>query len=85
MPASHQSMFETFFSSNYLQFTSFYFKKELLIIPLFGWYLKKIGSISIARDKVTKDNLNFFQDIKKIVNNSNRPIIIFPQATRVLP
>ena len=46
---------------------------------------KKIGSISITRDKVLKDNLGFFKNITKIVKNSNRPIIIFPQATRVLP
>ena len=46
---------------------------------------KKIGSISINRDKITKENLNFFDDIFKVIENSNRPLIIFPQATRVLP
>ena len=60
-------------------------KKELLLIPIFGWYLKKIGSISIKRNKITKDNLGFFDDIVKIVYTSNRPLIIFPQGTRVLP
>ena len=47
--------------------------------------LKKIGSISVKRDKITKENLSFFDDISKAVENSNRPLIIFPQATRVLP
>ena len=47
--------------------------------------MKKIGSISIKRDKTTKDNLSFFDDISKTVISSNRPLIIFPQATRVLP
>ena len=56
-----------------------------MIIPIFGWYLKKIGSISIKRNKVTKDNLSFFEDISKIMATSNRPLIIFPQGTRVLP
>ena len=46
---------------------------------------EKIGSISIKRNKVTKENLSFFDDIYKIINNTNRPLIIFPQATRVLP
>ena len=63
----------------------FILKKELLIIPIFGWYLKKIGSISIKRNKITKDNLGFFDDISKQVNNSERPLIIFPQGTRVSP
>ena len=83
--SSHQSMFETFFLQTIFNSPIFILKKELLYIPIFGWYLKKIGSISINRNKVTKDNINFFQNISKVVKSSNRPIIIFPQATRVLP
>ena len=83
--ASHQSMFETFYLQTIFKSPVFILKKELLMIPIFGWYLKKIGSISIRRNKVTKDNLGFFDDISKIINNSNRPIVIFPQGTRVLP
>ncbi len=83
--ASHQSMFETFYLQTIFNSPVFILKKELLLIPIFGWYLKKIGSISIKRNKVTRDNLGFFQDISKIITNSDRPLIIFPQGTRVLP
>ena len=83
--ASHQSMFETLFLQTVFDFPIFILKKELLQIPIFGWYLKKIGSISINRNKTTKDNLNFFENISKIVNKSDRPLIIFPQGTRILP
>ena len=83
--SSHQSMFETFFLQTIFKSPVFILKKELLHIPIFGWYLKKIGSISIQRDKVTKDNLGFFDKISKMINKSDRPLIIFPQATRVLP
>ena len=83
--ASHQSMFETFYLQTIFNFPIFILKKELISIPIFGWYLKKIGSISIKRNKVSKDNLGFFDEIKKTVNNSKRPIIIFPQGTRVKP
>ena len=83
--ASHQSMFETFYLQTIFNSPVFILKKELLLIPIFGWYLKKIGSISIKRNKVTKDNLGFFKDISKIISNSKRPLIIFPQGTRVLP
>ena len=83
--ASHQSMFETFFLQTIFNSPVFILKKELLLIPIFGWYLKKIGSIAIKRDKITKDNLGFFNQISKIINSSDRPLIIFPQATRVLP
>ena len=83
--ASHQSMFETFYLQTIFNSPVFILKRELLLIPIFGWYLKKIGSISIKRNKVTKDNLGFFEDISKILKDSNRPLIIFPQGTRVLP
>ncbi len=82
--SSHQSMFETFYLQTIFNSPVFILKKELLFIPIFGWYLKKIGSISIRRNKVTKDNLSFFEDILSITNNSNRPLIIFPQGTRML-
>ena len=83
--ASHQSMFETFYLQTIFNSPIFILKKELLLIPIFGWYLKKIGSISIQRNKITKDNLGFFKSISKSVTTSNRPLIIFPQGTRVLP
>ena len=83
--SSHQSMFETFYLQTIFNSPVFILKKELLLIPIFGWYLKKIGSISIKRNKVSKDNLGFFDDVKKIITNSERPLIIFPQGTRVLP
>ena len=83
--SSHQSMFETFYLQTIFNSPIFILKNELLKIPIFGWYLKKIGSISINRNKITKDNLGFIEKIKYSVENSKRPILIFPQATRVLP
>ena len=81
--ASHQSMFETFFLQTIFNSPVFILKKELLMIPIFGWYLKKIGSISIKRNKVSKENLSFFYDISKQIHSSDRPLIIFPQGTRL--
>ena len=83
--SSHQSMFETFYLQTIFNSPVFILKKELLRIPIFGWYLKKIGSISINRNKTTKDNLSFFNDISEIISQSSRPLIIFPQGTRTLP
>ena len=83
--ASHQSMFETFYLQTIFNSPVFILKKELLMIPVFGWYLKKIGSISIKRNKISKENLSFFDDISKQINSSDRPLIIFPQGTRLSP
>ena len=81
--SSHQSMFETFFLQTIFNSPVFILKKELLKIPIFGWYLKKIGSIYIDRNKITKENLGFFDQISYLIRSSNRPLIIFPQATRL--
>jgi len=81
--SAHQSLLETFILQAPLQYPIFILKKELLKIPLFGWYLKKIGSIDIVRDTTTKDNLNFFEKVKNNIETSKRPLLIFPQGTRV--
>ena len=81
--SAHQSMFETFALQAVLDYPVFILKKELLKIPLFGLYLKKIKSIEIVRDTTTKDNLNFFDKVAYIIKNEKRPLLIFPQGTRV--
>ena len=81
--SAHQSMFETFALQSVLDYPIFILKKELLKIPLFGLYLKKIKSIEIVRDTTTKENLSFFDKVASIIKNEDRPLLIFPQGTRV--
>ncbi len=80
--SSHQSIFETFFLQTIFDNSVFILKKELTKIPLFGWYLKKMGCISINRNRISKDNLNFSEQVKKILQDDRRTLIIFPQGTR---
>ena len=81
--SAHQSMFETFALQIPLDGPIFILKKELLSIPLFGWYLRKIGAIAIVRETTTKENLNFFDKVKERIEKTKRPLLIFPQGTRV--
>jgi 1-acyl-sn-glycerol-3-phosphate acyltransferase len=83
--SAHQSMFETFALQIPLDGPIFILKRELLNIPLFGWYLRKIGSIAIVRDTTTRENLNFFDKVRERIEKSKRPLLIFPQGTRVKP
>ena len=80
--SSHQSIFETFFLQTIFENPVFILKKELIKIPLFGWYLKKLGCISIDRNKISKENLNFSDEVSKVIKNTNKTLIIFPQGTR---
>ena len=81
--SAHQSMFETFALQTVLPGPIFILKKELMRIPLFGWCLKKIGAIDIVRDTATKENLGFFDKILDRTTKNKRPLLIFPQGTRV--
>ena len=80
--SAHQSIFETFFLQTIINSPIFILKKELLKMPIFGWHLKKINSISIERNITTKENLGFFDTIIQTINKTKRPLIIFPQGTR---
>ena len=80
--SSHQSIFETFFLQTIFENPVFILKKELIKIPLFGWYLKKMGCISIDRNKISRENLNFSDQVSKVIKNTNKTLIIFPQGTR---
>ena len=81
--SAHQSMFETFALQIPLDGPIFILKKELMNIPLFGWYLRKIGAIAIIRETTTKENLSFFDKVKNKLEENKSPLLIFPQGTRV--
>lgn len=82
--AKHQSTWETLYLSRRLSHPAFVLKKELLSIPLFGWFMRRIGMIAVDRSgKATA--------LKKMVKDAGaafaagRQIIIFPEGTRVAP
>ena len=83
--SAHQSMLETFLYNFLIPDCTFVIKKELLSIPLYGFYLKKLEYVSIDRGKTTKDNIDSFAQIFGKIKESNRTLIIFPQGTRVPP
>ena len=80
----HQSAWETLFLSRYLNFPSFVLKKELLSIPLFGWYLKKSGMIAVDR-KAGASALRGMARQATATLEAGRSILIFPEGTRVTP
>ena len=79
---SHQSMFETFYLQTIFSSSVFILKKELMRIPLFGSYLKKMGCVSIDRNKISKENLGFTGLVEKVLDDKRNTLIIFPQGTR---
>lgn len=82
--AKHQSAYETFKLHILFDDPAIVLKRELLKIPLWGAYLKKSGVIAIDRAAHAKA-LNHAENQALQVAAQGRPIIIFPQGTRVRP
>jgi 1-acyl-sn-glycerol-3-phosphate acyltransferase len=59
-------------------------KRELLALPFYGWYMKRAGSIAIDR-KAGAGAVRRMVAAARRAAGEGRPIVIFPQGTRVAP
>jgi 1-acyl-sn-glycerol-3-phosphate acyltransferase len=80
--AKHQSTFETMKLHLILNDPAIVLKKELLRIPIWGRYLKQTGMIPIDRGAGAKAVGGMLEASAK-AKAEGRPIVIFPQGTRV--
>jgi 1-acyl-sn-glycerol-3-phosphate acyltransferase len=82
--AKHQSPYETMKIHRIVHDPAIIFKKELLNIPIWGQFVKKVGGIPIDRSS----RKSAFESINQgalRMKEAGRPILIFPQGTRVNP
>ena len=82
--AKHQSAWDTIIFSILLWDHSFVLKQELTRIPLFGLYLIRAGLIPVDRKGGAKA-LRKMVAAAKAAAALGRPIVIFPEGTRVAP
>jgi len=80
--AKHQSTYETFKLHALFGDPTIVLKQELTKIPVFGTFLEKIDVIPIDRSN-REASINTLIDGARRMVQKNRPIIIFPQGTRV--
>lgn len=80
--AKHHSAYETLKLLRLFKDPTIILKKELLSIPIFGWFLKALGVIAIDRSNREQSVGSLAAGAKQMKEN-NRPIVIFPQGTRV--
>ncbi len=59
-------------------------KRELLLLPIYGWYAARAGSIAIDR-KAGAGALRRMLAQARAPAAARRPIVIFPEGTRVAP
>jgi 1-acyl-sn-glycerol-3-phosphate acyltransferase len=79
--SKHQSMWETFALLQIFDQPLFILKRELTLIPFFGWYLIKAGMISVDRRAGGRALLKMVRQAAEEVRGG-RQLIIFPEGTR---
>lgn len=82
--AKHQSPYETMKLDLLFNDPAIVLKRELFRIPLWGWFLAKIEPIAINRNKGRNAMEQIIAGANRI-KDQGRPIVIFPQGTRVYP
>lgn len=82
--AKHQSAFDTVIFHALLKDPSLVMKRELLLIPIYGWQARKVGMIAVDRSEGASALRHLVQAARQIAA-ARRPIVIFPQGTRTAP
>lgn len=82
--AKHQSAFETCILNVLFGNPAIVLKKELTMVPIWGWYAKASGLIPIDRKAGVKA-LAVMMAAARSAKEDGRKIVIFPQGTRLKP
>jgi 1-acyl-sn-glycerol-3-phosphate acyltransferase len=80
----HQSTWDTLVLPVALDDPAIVLKRELVWIPFYGWYAARAGAIAIDR-KAGASALRKMLAQARDIAAQGRPIVIFPEGTRVAP
>jgi 1-acyl-sn-glycerol-3-phosphate acyltransferase len=80
--AQHQASFETYRMFTVLNQPIFILKRELISIPLIGWYMQRAGFINIDRSAGAGAMRKMLREAKAALD-AGRQVIVFPEGTRV--
>ncbi|MBV9826222.1 MAG: 1-acyl-sn-glycerol-3-phosphate acyltransferase [Alphaproteobacteria bacterium] len=80
----HQSAWDTLILPVVLGDPAVVLKRELLLVPFYGWYAKRAGSIAIDRKGGAGALRRMVADARAVADQG-RPIVIFPEGTRTAP
>jgi 1-acyl-sn-glycerol-3-phosphate acyltransferase len=82
--SKHQSLWETFALLTLFDDPAFILKRELMWIPLFGWYARKAGMVPVNRSAGSLALAEMNRLAREEVERG-RQILIFPEGTRRPP
>ncbi len=82
--AKHQSFWEVISIIPHLSKPTFILKKELMRIPVFGWYARAMGMIPVDRQRRGAVLPQLLSKAREAAADG-RQIVIFPEGTRAAP
>ncbi|MEX2616834.1 MAG: lysophospholipid acyltransferase family protein [Alphaproteobacteria bacterium] len=82
--SKHQSAWDVLVFNLIIPDCAYVLKRELFRIPLWGWYVWRVGMVGIDRRAGAKALKKMVVDAKALLD-SGRSIVIFPQGTRTTP
>ncbi|MDP6304993.1 MAG: lysophospholipid acyltransferase family protein [Alphaproteobacteria bacterium] len=85
LASKHQSAWDTIVFAVALHDPVYVLKRDLLHIPVYGWYLHKLDMIAIDRDAGISSMKNMIRHARRVLDEGRRYIIIFPEGSRVAP
>jgi 1-acyl-sn-glycerol-3-phosphate acyltransferase len=82
--AKHQSAWDTLVLAILFRDPAIVVKRELFMVPFFGWYLGKHGMIAVDRRGGARA-LKSMVAAARAAAAAGRPIVVFPEGTRTAP
>ncbi len=82
--SKHQSAWETILLPLLVPDFSVVVKQELLAIPFFGWYLRRVGMVPVDR-RAGAAALRRMTRLARRAADEGRSIVVFPEGTRTAP
>lgn len=80
----HQSAWDTLILPAVIPDPAVVLKRELLLVPFYGWYAVRAGSIAIDRKGGAAALRRMVRAARKTAA-AGRPVVIFPEGTRTAP
>ena len=84
LACKHQSAWDTYGYYAIDPDPAYVLKKELILIPFFGWFMLKTQMVVVDRDAKASALKRLVADTKKALNQGRR-VLIFPEGTRTAP
>ena len=82
--SKHQSEWEAHVFLHELDDPAYVIKRELSFVPGYGWFSAKVNMIFVDREGGAKSLRGLVRGAQKAVARG-RPVVIFPEGTRVMP